>query len=111
MVFEMLAVVVLCVIYFSTCVDLYRKLRIFVLEETKKESRLIVLQFVIFFLAYGSKIIVLMYWAKNPPSNRKYYESFLINTDLYAFVWVVLPVCFLLIMQLRSFRKMKLEKI
>ena len=72
LVFETLFLVVLCLIYFSTCVDLYRKLRIFVLEETKKESHLIVLQFVIFFLAYGSKIIVLMLWIGNPPSEHEY---------------------------------------
>lgn len=41
LIFETLALLVLCLIHFSTSVELYRKLRIFVLEETKKESRLV----------------------------------------------------------------------
>lgn len=40
-VFECMGLVVLCLIYFTTCVDLYRKLSIFVLDETKKEARLV----------------------------------------------------------------------
>ena len=70
LIYETLGLVVLCLIYFSTCVDLYRKLRIFVLEETKVESRLVQLQFVVFFVAYGSKVCTLMYWIKNPPTER-----------------------------------------
>lgn len=67
MTFEALGLVVLFLIYFSTIVDLIRKLRIFVLEETKLEGRLIHVQFLIFFVAYGSKIFTLMYWIRNPP--------------------------------------------
>jgi len=110
LIMEVLGLFVMCLIYFSTCVELYRKLSIFVLEETKKEARLVQLQFLIFFLAYGSKIIVLMCWIKNPPEDRDYYESFLINTDIMALVWTILPVSFLLGMQIRSFRKMSLAK-
>mmetsp|Transcript_9882 Transcript_9882/g.12256 ORF Transcript_9882/g.12256 Transcript_9882/m.12256 type:complete len:308 (+) Transcript_9882:3-926(+) len=109
LIYETLGLLVLCLIYFSTCVDLYRKLRIFVLEETKVESRLVQLQFLIFFIAYGSKVVTLMYWIKNPPEERHQMESFLINSDLMNIVWIVLPVLFLLCMQIRSFRKMKLE--
>ena len=41
LIFETMGLLVLCVIYFSTSIELYRKLRIFVLEETRKESRLV----------------------------------------------------------------------
>ena len=67
LVFEALGLIVLCLIYFSTIVDLIRKLRIFVLEQTKMEGILIRVQFIIFFIAYGSKVITIMYWIKNPP--------------------------------------------
>ena len=39
--FEAVGLIVLFLIYFSTIIDLIRKLRIFVLEETKLEGRLI----------------------------------------------------------------------
>ena len=109
--FEALGLVVLFVIYFSTIVDLIRKLRIFVLEETKLEGRLIRVQFLIFFVAYGSKVITLMYWIKNPPQDRQRLEGFLINTDVMSFVWMVIPITFVLWMQTRSFIKMREEKI
>ena len=98
LIFETLGLVVLCLIYFSTCVDLYRKLRIFVLDETKVESRLVQLQFIIFFVAYGSKVCTLMYWIKNPPEERSGMESFLINNDVMQLLWIVMPVFFLLSM-------------
>jgi len=41
LVFEAIGLIVLCLIYFSTSVELLRKLRIFVLEETLKEARLV----------------------------------------------------------------------
>ena len=41
LIYEALGLIVLCVIYFSTIVELIRKLRIFVLEETKLEANLI----------------------------------------------------------------------
>ena len=41
LVFEALGLIVLFLIYFSTIIDLIRKLRIFVLEETKLEGRLV----------------------------------------------------------------------
>ena len=67
LIFEALGLVVLCLIYFTTIVELIRKLRIFVLEETKLEARLLSVQFCIFLFAYGSKVITLVYWIKNPP--------------------------------------------
>ena len=110
LIFEVMGLVVLCLIYFSVTVELYRKLRIFVLDETKKEARLVQLQFLIFFVAYGSKVIVLLCWIQNPPEDRTDYETFLINTDLMALLWTILPASFLLGMQIRSFRKMELTK-
>lgn len=88
LIFEALGLIVLCLIYFSTIVDLIRKLRIFVLEETKLEANLVRVQFFIFFVAYGSKVVTLMYWVKNPPhhgdngENSAAIEGFLINTDV-----------------------------
>lgn len=41
LIFEAIGLIVLCLIYFSTSVELLRKLRIFVLEETLKEARLV----------------------------------------------------------------------
>ena len=41
LIFEALGLIVLCLIFFATIVELIRKLRIFVLEETKLEARLI----------------------------------------------------------------------
>ena len=67
LIFEALGLVVLCLIFFCTIVELIRKLRIFVLEETKTEARLLSVQFCIFLLAYGSKVITLAYWIKHPP--------------------------------------------
>ena len=109
--FEALGLVILFLIYFSTIVDLIRKLRIFVLQETKLEGRLIRVQFLIFFVAYGSKVITILVWIRKPLDERKDLESFLINTDIMAIVWVVIPITFVLWMQTRSFIKMKEEKI
>lgn len=100
----------MCLIYFSSCVDLVRKLNIFVLEETKVEACFVKCQFIIFFLAYSSKIITLMYWIRNPPIDRDYQDDFLINVDAMTVAWVFVPFVFLLIMQIRSFSKMKEEK-
>ena len=111
LIFEALGLIVLCLIYFSTIVDLIRKLRIFVLEETKLEANLVRVQFAIFFVAYGSKVITLLYWVKNPPHERKYIEGFLINTDVMSLIWIMVPITFVLWMQMRSFAKMKQEKI
>ena len=110
LVFEAIGLIVLCLIYFSTSVELLRKLRIFVLEETLKEARLVQLQFFIFFIAYTSKILTLMYWIKNPPHDRSNLEGFLINTNVMGVIWVMIPVLFLMCMQIRSFKKMKDEK-
>ena len=82
MIFEALGLVVLCLIYFTTIVELIRKLRIFVLEETKLEARLLSVQFCIFLLAYGSKVITLVYWIRNPPQQRNDIDRFLMNTDV-----------------------------
>ena len=109
--FEAIGLIVLFLIYFSTIVDLIRKLRIFLLEETKLEGRLIRIQFLIFFIAYGSKIITLMVWIKKPLSERKDIEGFLINTDVMSAIWVFVPITFVLWMQTRSFIKMRAEKI
>ena len=109
--FEALGLVILFLIYFSTIVDLIRKLRIFVLQETKLEGRLIRVQFLIFFVAYGSKVITILVWIRKPLDERKDLESFLINTDIMAIFWVVIPITFVLWMQTRSFIKMKEEKI
>ena len=111
MAFEAIGLVVLFFIYFSTIVDLIRKLRIFVLEETKLEGRLIRIQFLIFFIAYGSKIITLLVWIRRPLIERKDIEGFLINTDVMSLVWVIIPITFVLWMQTRSFIKMRAEKI
>lgn len=110
MVFEVLGMIVLCLIYFSTIVDLLRKLRIFVLEEAKLEAWFVRVQFCIFFLAYGSKVITEMYWIKNPPHERKDVLGFLLNTDVMELVWILFPITFLLAMDIRSFRKMRKEK-
>ena len=91
--------------------DLIRKLRIFLLEETKLEGRLIRIQFLIFFIAYGSKIITLMVWIKRPLKDRKDQLGFLINTDAMSVIWVMIPITFVLWMQTRSFIKMRAEKI
>ena len=107
--FEVLGLIVLCLIYFSTCMDLLRKLRVFVLEETKKEARLVTLQFIIFFIAYGSKVITLLYWVKNPPHERKDVAHFLLNVDVMTIIWVLIPVIFVLWMQTRTFIKMQQE--
>jgi hypothetical protein len=96
--FEAIALIVLCLVYFSTCIELLRKLRIFVLEETLKEARLVQLQFLIFFVAYTSKICTLCYWIKYPPHTRNYVEAFLINTDVMGVIWVMIPVMFLMCM-------------
>ena len=64
--FEAIGLVVLILIYFSTIIDLIRKLRIFVLRETKLEGRLVRIQFLIFFVAYGSKLITICVWIKRP---------------------------------------------
>lgn len=50
-----------------------------------------------------------MVWIKNPPEDRDDYATFLINTDLMSILWIILPISFLLGMQVRSFRKMRLE--
>ena len=107
--FEALALIVLCVIYFSTQMDLLRKLRLFVLEETKKEARLVNVQFIIFFIAYGTKVVTLLYWVKNPPHERKNVSNFLLNDDAMSVIWVLIPVAFLLWMQARTFRKIRDE--
>ena len=67
LIFEALGLVILCLPFFATIVELIRKLRIFVLEETKLEARLLSVQFCVFLLAYGSKVITLVYWIRNPP--------------------------------------------
>ena len=67
LIFEALGLVVLCLIFFATIVELIRKLRIFVLEETKLEARLLGIQFILFLFAYGSKVITLAFWIKHPP--------------------------------------------
>ncbi len=108
--FEAIGLIVLCLVYFSTCIELLRKLRIFVLEETLKETRLVQFQFLIFFVAYTSKIITLCYWIKYPPHSRYNVEGFLINTEVMGIVWVMIPVMFLLCMHARAFGKMRDEK-
>lgn len=82
LIFEALGLVVLCLIFFCTIVELIRKLRIFVLAETKMEARLLSVQFCIFLIAYGSKVITLLYWIRNPPNNRDDLAGFLINVDI-----------------------------
>ena len=109
--FEAIGLIILFLIYFSTIVDLIRKLRIFLLEETKLEGRLIRIQFLIFFIAYGSKIITMMVWIKRPLYERRDVEGFLITTDVMSVVWVTIPITFVLWMQTRSFIKMRAEKI
>ena len=111
LIFEALGLVVLCLIYFTTIVELIRKLRIFVLEETKLEARLLSVQFCIFLFAYGSKVITLVYWIKNPPQHRNDIDRFLINTDVMQLLWIVIPITFVLWMQTRSFYKMRCEMI
>ena len=111
MIFEALGLVVLCLIYFTTIVELIRKLRIFVLEETKLEARLLSVQFCIFLLAYGSKVITLVYWIRNPPQQRNDIDRFLMNTDVMQLLWIVIPITFVLWMQTRAFYKMRCEKI
>ena len=106
-----MGLVVLCLIFFCTIVDLIRKLRIFVLEETKLEARLLSVQFCIFLLAYGSKVITLLYWIRNPPQDRDDLNGFLINTDVMCMLWITVPITFVLWMQTRSFYKMKKEQI
>ena len=96
MIFEALGLVVLCLIYFTTIVELIRKLRIFVLEETKLEARLLSVQFCIFLLAYGSKVITLVYWIRNPPQQRNDIDRFLMNTDVMQLLWIVIPITFVL---------------
>ena len=111
LVFEALGLIVLCLIYFSTIVDLIRKLRIFVLEQTKLEGILIKIQFIIFFIAYGSKVICILYWIKNPPKSQYELERFLVNSDLMSLVWIFVPILFVLWMQTRSFKLMTQEKL
>ena len=96
LIFEVLGLIVLCLIFFCTIVELIRKLRIFVLEETKLEARLLSMQFCIFLLAYGSKLITLVYWIRNSPQSRTDVPGFLINTDVMSLVWVVVPFTFVL---------------
>lgn len=67
LIFEALGLLVLCLIFFATIVELIRKLKIFVLEETKLEARLLSVQFAIFLIAYGSKVITIIYWIRKPP--------------------------------------------
>ena len=110
LIFEALGLVVLCLIFFATIVELIRKLRIFVLEETKLEARLLSVQFCIFLLAYGSKVITLVYWIRNPPQQRDDIDRFLINTDIMQLLWIVIPISFIFWMQTRSFYKMRVEK-
>ena len=110
LIFEALGLVVLCLIFFATIVELIRKLRIFVLEETKLEARLLSVQFCIFLLAYGSKVITLVYWIRNPPQQRDDIDRFLINTDVMQLLWIVIPISFIFWMQTRSFYKMRVEK-
>ena len=102
---------VLCLIFFATIIELIRKLRIFVLDETKLEARLLSVQFCIFLLAYGSKVITLVYWIRNPPQKRNDIDSFLLNTDVMQLLWIVIPITFVLWMQTRSFYKMRCELI
>ena len=110
MVFEVLGMVVLCLIYFSTIVDLLRKLNIFVLEETKLEAWYVRLQFIILFIAYTSKVITEMYWIRNPPHERSDdIDSFLMNTDVMQLLWILIPITFLMSMDVRTFRKMRKE--
>ena len=52
-----------------------------------------------------------MVWIKNPLNERKHLEGFLITNDVMSFIWVVIPISFVLWMQTRSFIKMKEEKI
>ena len=82
MIWEALALIVLCLIYFSTIVELLRKLQIFVLAQAKIEAILIRVQFIVFFVAYGSKVATLLYWMKNPPSERIDDDHFLVNQDI-----------------------------
>ena len=111
LIFEVIGLLVLCLVYFTTIVELLRRLRIFVLDESKQEARLIRLQFWIFLAAYGSKVITLMYWIKNPPKQKRDVESFLIVTDAMQFIWIFVPTLFLLLMQIRTFMRMKEEKL
>lgn len=110
MIFEVMGLVVLCLIYFSTIVDLIRKLRIFVLEEAKLEAWFVRIQFLIFFFAYGSKVVTLLYWIRNPPHEREDIYGFLINSDVMTLFWIMIPISFLLFMDIRSFKRMKEEK-
>jgi hypothetical protein len=111
MIFEVMGLIVLCLIYFSTIVDLLRKLSIFVLEEAKLEAWFVRIQFFIFFIAYGSKVITLLYWIKNPPHERHDTYGFLINSDVMSLLWILIPISFLLFMDVRSFSKMREEKV
>ena len=107
LIFEALGLCVLCLIFFATIVELIRKLRIFVLEETKLEARLLGVQFILFLFAYGSKVITLAFWIKHPPQKRDDLDRFLINTDVMCLLWIVIPITFVLWMQTRSFFKMR----
>ena len=111
-IYELIGLLVLSVIYFTTIIDLLKKLKIFVLDETKAEAWYIRLQFLIFLVAYGTKIIALLYWWQNPPDKTANEEinDFLIKIDVMDLVWNMIPCSFLLWMQLRSFRKMSEEK-
>ena len=108
---EALGVATLCLIYFSTIVELLRKLRIFVLEQSKREARLCRTQAVIFFIAYGSKVGTLLFWIHDPPQDRSRSEQFLINSDIMTLIWIVVPVIFILCMQIRSYKQMRAEQL
>lgn len=110
-IYEALGLGTLCLIYFSTIVELLRKLRIFVLEQSKREACLCKTQAIIFFVAYGSKVATLLYYIHDPPSERKRAEKFLINSDILTLIWIFVPVVFVLCMQVRSYRQMKDEQV
>ena len=75
------------------------------------EGHLVKVQFIIFFIAYGSKVITLLYWIKNPPNTTRDLERFLVNSDLMSLVWIFVPILFVLWMQTRSFKLMQEEKL
>jgi len=55
-------------------------------------------------------VVTLLYWIRNPPHERKDIYGFLINSDVMALLWILIPISFLLFMDVRSFSKMREEK-
>ena len=53
----------------------------------------------------------MLYWIRHPPVDRQDVESFLIKNDIMTLIWVTFPTIFVLAMQMRSFRKMRIEEI